>query len=92
MNFSKEPNFGSLLAVLEINRLMQEERDKLVQLLKDAVELSSICSDWNLYEVEIRGEMRSIYDVHRDFIEAVNMGSKDWQKISFDQLGIDEEE
>ena len=56
----------------ELIQQLQAQIKNLVGVCKIAVQLSSIATDWNLNEVEIDGEMRSTYDLHKIFIEAVN--------------------
>lgn len=46
-------------------RVLREALDK-------AVQLASVASDWNLYEVEIDGEMVSIYDLKDEFDRALS--------------------
>ena len=40
--------------------------------LSVAVQLATICSDWNLSEVEIDGKMTCIYDVQNIFEKALS--------------------
>ena len=93
MNLSKEPDFSDFVFCINAIHELQKERDRLLLQVKDAVELTSICSDWNLYEVEIQGEMVNTIDLQRRFISAVNDTKHidRWQQLK-DRLGIDEEE
>ena len=44
----------------------------LLEKVRVAVQLASVASDWNLSEVEINGEMVSIYTLINDFNDAIS--------------------
>lgn len=44
---------------------------EILDALNKAIQLCEICSDWNLYEVEINEEMISIYDLKEQFQEVI---------------------
>lgn len=48
---------------------------EILDALEKAVQLCRICSDWNLYEVEINDEMVSIYDLRDQFQEVIDNAS-----------------
>ena len=43
-----------------------------LDVLRKASQLASVASDWNLYEVEIDGEMVGIYDLKAEFDAAIS--------------------
>jgi hypothetical protein len=45
--------------------------DKMQEALRKAIQLADIANDWNLYEVEIDGEMVSTYTLRDEFKEAL---------------------
>ena len=50
---------------------------KLYEALNKAKQLASIATDWNLTEVEIDGEMVSVYDLLREFKAALALADGD---------------
>lgn len=44
----------------------------LLEVARKAEQLASIARDWNLYEVEIDGQMVSIYDLRDQFLAAIS--------------------
>lgn len=46
------------------------DRKELSNLLDKAAQLASVASDWNLDDVEINGEMVSIYTLMEEFLTA----------------------
>lgn len=47
------------------------EDSKLREAVRVAVQLAVIAGDWNLDEVEIDGEMRSTFELQKQFEEAL---------------------
>jgi hypothetical protein len=45
--------------------------EKMQEALRKAIQLADIANDWNLYEVEIDGEMVSTYTLRDEFKEAL---------------------
>jgi hypothetical protein len=45
--------------------------ERMQEALRKAIQLADIANDWNLYEVEIDGEMVSTYTLRDEFKEAL---------------------
>lgn len=65
-------------AMLEYDRIAELERQNtgLLELIRKAAQLGDRATDWNLYEVEINGEMVDTYELTKEFYAALQAGEE----------------